>query len=95
MGIVNDRDLELLREEIRAMREESREHIRGLREDTDRMRRESGEFMRWMAMTFEQQVAAFHDLRESIADMRDQIQANTRAVLRVLDKLDEPPRAQA
>ena len=60
--MAGDRELELLREEVRAHRAESRE------------------FIRWMAMSFEQNTAAIRDLRE-------QIQANTRAVLRVLDRL--------
>jgi hypothetical protein len=72
-GTINamaDRELELLREEVRAHRAESRE------------------FIRWMVMSFEQQTAA-------IKDLRDQVQANTRAVLRVLDRLDDLPGAQA
>ena len=72
-----DRDLELLREEVRAHRKESQD------------------FIRWMAITFEGLAQTFRDLQVEIADMRDEIQANTRAVLKVLDKLDEPPRAQA
>ena len=33
-------------------------------------------------------VSALEAIRESIDDMRDQIQANTRAILHVLDRLD-------
>jgi hypothetical protein len=64
MVSVADRDLELLREEIRAHREESRAEIRAMRE-------ESREFIRWMVMSFERQTAVLRELQQDAQAQRE------------------------
>ena len=69
-----------IEEELRLLREEHREHVRAYRELVD----DSHEFTREMVLRVHRigiaQVRALDDLR-------DQVRANTRAVLSVLDRL--------
>jgi hypothetical protein len=70
----------LTREEVRVMREENREHVRSYRELVD----DSHEFTREMVLRVQRSGIA--QVR-ALDDLRDQVRANTRAVLSVLDRL--------
>ncbi len=68
-------------EELRLLREQHEAHIRAYRELVE----ESREFTREMILRMQRQGIA--QVR-ALDDMRDEIRANTRAVLSVLDRLE-------
>jgi hypothetical protein len=75
-----EEEIRLLREEHHLLREEHREHVRAYRELAD----DSHEFTREMVLRVQRSGIA--QVR-ALDDLRDQVRANTRAVLSVLDRL--------
>ncbi len=90
---------ETLKEVVRKESESTREVIRELREDSLRAWEETREFNREILLRNEKVytsvIAEMEEGRRQMEEGRRQIQANTKAILGLLDRFDEPGGAAA